>query len=1793
MNISQKKNILLVDDDPFLQSLYRKTLEREGFVMSTVNDGLAAVEKISEINPDLLVLDLMLPKLDGLKVLESIRRDPNFQDLPILILSNAYLPQVAQKAMKAGATSGILKSECSPKQLVHIIREHLRNAPEKTVASSDGPASWLSGLIGRKADQSETEAPAASDEVVSSESSQKSEAESELIKSWPMDISMIRAQCLKYVKTSGSQEADTYLRDIYRRLRLLTARSTMAEWPQVSELSSAMEAMLFERGFSSSKTMSQSAVQTLFQAVDCLEYLFKSGRSRPFKSIKATRILLVDDDPVCNCANQLALKRVNFETVCVDDGVAALALLENSDFDLILLDINMPVLSGLEVCEKLRDIPRCKETPVVFVTIQDDFQSRAQSVLCGGNGLISKPISPLELIVKALVFLLRPPNNPAVARERLAPKESPAPSSSTVAASGTPPVAKPLSPPSAAEAGPNHTPNAEAPQAPALRMAPAVTPATAVESLPDPKSTEEQAAECARRMGELERALAENQQSREKLGREIRAAKADDVRRCELETALAQNEERQKSLMQQIEEAWVTFETQQQNSAPGQPLVAITPPPVVPVGFENQPGFRERAAALDQAIAAEARQTEAEPGPDASRELQTRLCDQLAEQEHLLAQHTQEWENNRVVAEARIAELTRALDSEKRRSEEARAQAETVAQQRQALETELAASHQAQAKLSAELAEHKQSLVCRTEEVEAGEQKVQEKIQEITRALAEERQRAEAARRQADDMAGQKQALASELASGKQAQAQLQAKLTEQQQWLDQEVGSLSAKTSELEAGRAALEEKARALEQLLAEQASRCEIAEQDGSDLARQRDALASELDRSAEAQAQLQSQLAEVHRTLDARGKSHEEEIGKLSARSRELEAEQSASRAKIDEQAATLAAETARRQELLEQADTLDQQRKKLEEQVVAGGMEQEQLRTRLAELQQSLDSRVQELSAAQSEGRRRIAELDQALAAETQRCAAAEQQAARIDMQRQALAAELAARDQSQAGLAAQLTAAQQSLVGRSLKFEAGQVAREKQISDLKQTLAAETNSCRQAEQAAADLRQVKSALERDLAASRDSNTLLAGQQQLLEQRSRHFAATQAETGEKLKAVTEALATETKRWESARQQAVTLTQQRDALESEVAAAKENNAKLAAQVEEQQQSLVAQVQAHNADVAALLDLEAKRAALDGKADELAQSLGAETKRRCEAEEQAASLCKTAAKLEARLAEGLHVLDARIQAHDIDVASLKKLESAHAALEEKLRQLNETLAAESSRCQSAEQKVVGLGQERQTLASELTAAKENNAQLAAQLGEQQQLVSLTSAELEGFRHCAAEEASRHQKLAAEFAELEKNRADLASQLQANQSLLASREAAAHALETDLQQSRDAQALLDQSLRSELEQRRQAEGRAEDMLARFNETAAWLAQKTESEEASVQRESELRNTLARHQDTLAKSTAQLAERNAELTGATKNIEDLQAAQASLAAQARELTAENAASARLVQDLQIQISRTASDLEGGRKELAALRYAVLDAARLNARLQREHSQQECQQLDSLRQQLSVLAQTPLSLAQLAQLAELQRAVDEQKKSRASGSAYPVAMPLLQSSEFDVAEIAASVCHSVHTAAESAGVTVRVSAKGTPSLRVVGHPEHLHQLLTLLAASPIAVVPGVSALDLHVAVKTASGFVKINLRAALSTDRSAQELLSRLTEVAAHTPNLQAAALSEAEFGLAAAWQLAAALGAAVSLELEGKRVCLEFSLRLPVAQPAAVETPVNLSGHAEELTVREAAAVA
>jgi CheY-like chemotaxis protein len=117
-------------------------------------------------------------------------------------------------------------------------------------------------------------------------------------------------------------------------------------------------------------------------------------------------VLVVDDDPLANRIAMSALTRANLMGQAAEGPVAALELLSRKQFALVLLDIEMPHLTGFEVCRRLRALPGYEKTPVIYVTAHSDFESRSRSIISGGSDLIAKPIFPIELAVKAVAHLI-------------------------------------------------------------------------------------------------------------------------------------------------------------------------------------------------------------------------------------------------------------------------------------------------------------------------------------------------------------------------------------------------------------------------------------------------------------------------------------------------------------------------------------------------------------------------------------------------------------------------------------------------------------------------------------------------------------------------------------------------------------------------------------------------------------------------------------------------------------------------------------------------------------------------------------------------------------------------------------------------------------------------------------------------------------------------------------------------------------------------------------------------------------------------------------------------------------------------------------------------------------------------------------------------------------------------------------------------------------------------------------------------------------------------------------------
>jgi DNA-binding response OmpR family regulator len=119
------KRILIIEDNNVLATVYGSTLSQAGFQVSVANDGQTGLDQIAKFAPDLVVLDLMLPKVDGLEVLRRIRATEGNAALPVIVFSNSYTSDRTREVWNAGATQVLVKASCPPKQLVQVVGSSL------------------------------------------------------------------------------------------------------------------------------------------------------------------------------------------------------------------------------------------------------------------------------------------------------------------------------------------------------------------------------------------------------------------------------------------------------------------------------------------------------------------------------------------------------------------------------------------------------------------------------------------------------------------------------------------------------------------------------------------------------------------------------------------------------------------------------------------------------------------------------------------------------------------------------------------------------------------------------------------------------------------------------------------------------------------------------------------------------------------------------------------------------------------------------------------------------------------------------------------------------------------------------------------------------------------------------------------------------------------------------------------------------------------------------------------------------------------------------------------------------------------------------------------------------------------------------------------------------------------------------------------------------------------------------------------------------------------------------------
>jgi CheY-like chemotaxis protein len=518
------KKILIIEDDAIVSSVYKNLLESKGFAVAVATDGQTGYYQMTEFRPDAVLLDLMLPKMNGVEILRKIRAQRQFQGIPVLVFTNAYVPNMVDVARQAGANFVFSKSTLTSRQLLEAMCQCLEGfstshlppivgpsyqVPPPTVAvpgasqpqAAPPPATSgqaVGGFSGNTAfvvrpaplppplpASPDAPAPAASAAPVSSQTPSpepspfvpapapappaawqpapftaaaapqvpapvpqaaptasapdtvivplnpspedarmQHELRVEFLKSVDPTIMGLRHELSELIKATGDTDRSNVLGGLHRQLRSLATNAALAGFRPVADLCSAFEVLLGELA-EKPKNLTQSTHRTVANTMDCLTELMVRRVEENVLETPPPSILVVDDEVLSRRAVTFALEKGHLKATAIESPQEALRLATSQRYDLIFLDVQMPGLNGFDLCTQIRAHAMNAATPVIFVTSQSDFTSRARSTLSGATDLIAKPFMFIELTVKAISTLLqnriiRPASGTSVLHRRVA-----------------------------------------------------------------------------------------------------------------------------------------------------------------------------------------------------------------------------------------------------------------------------------------------------------------------------------------------------------------------------------------------------------------------------------------------------------------------------------------------------------------------------------------------------------------------------------------------------------------------------------------------------------------------------------------------------------------------------------------------------------------------------------------------------------------------------------------------------------------------------------------------------------------------------------------------------------------------------------------------------------------------------------------------------------------------------------------------------------------------------------------------------------------------------------------------------------------------------------------------------------------------------------------------------------------------------------------------------------------------------------------------------------------------------
>ncbi|MGE5095229.1 MAG: response regulator [Betaproteobacteria bacterium] len=388
------RSVLIVENDLAFARVLLEAAREQGFKGLVTTQGTAALTLVHEYKPAAIMLDIFLPDIDGWRVLSRLKNDLAVRHTPVHVIST---DEARDRALSSGARRFIAKPIQSRKAVDEVMEEvyrYVSNERRKVLIVEPDP-SRLASVQGCLSGLENLEIVTAGDAARAAE----------LFRDANLDCAIVNP---------NTPELDLHQLVEERRENDLTPPPIIAYGRQlaasIGAASVTLESIPGVREVHSLERLLDAVVVALHIDVSHVKEEHRKVLDEIYGSTKALagrRVLIVDDDIRNIFALSSVLEDYGMEIKTADNGREAIALAQKGDLDIVLMDIMMPEMDGLETTKEIRKIPSCKDLPIVAVTAKAMKGDRERCIEAGAWDYLSKPVDREQLLTVLKAWLQR------------------------------------------------------------------------------------------------------------------------------------------------------------------------------------------------------------------------------------------------------------------------------------------------------------------------------------------------------------------------------------------------------------------------------------------------------------------------------------------------------------------------------------------------------------------------------------------------------------------------------------------------------------------------------------------------------------------------------------------------------------------------------------------------------------------------------------------------------------------------------------------------------------------------------------------------------------------------------------------------------------------------------------------------------------------------------------------------------------------------------------------------------------------------------------------------------------------------------------------------------------------------------------------------------------------------------------------------------------------------------------------------------------------------------------------